>query len=192
MTAQEFLKKTLKGWEKLFDGIKLKYAYDAVTEYHIVEVEPENIHRGSVYYKNVEMQLLIDFMEQYPNECLLVCAPSETNDMTNVLYETKVMKLIDKDKIVAEIERLQDATMDENTNFYSVKAQAEFNVLSDLENFIDTLECKDIDLEKEINEHIDECLDVKFPTTNIELIKRDVEYTARKFFELGLKAQKGE
>ena len=39
MTAQEFLKKTLKVWESLFEGIKLKYAYDAVTEYHIVEVK---------------------------------------------------------------------------------------------------------------------------------------------------------
>lgn len=72
MTAQEFLKKTLKKWETLFDGIKLKYTYDAVTEYHIVEVEPENIRRGSVDYKKAEMQLWIDFMEQYPNEYLLI------------------------------------------------------------------------------------------------------------------------
>ena len=28
-----------------------------------------------------------------------------------------------------------------------------------------------------------------FPTTNIELIKKDVVYTAKKFFELGLKAK---
>lgn len=89
MTAQEFLKKTLKEWESLFEGIKLKYAYDAVTEYHIVEVKPEEIRRGSVDYKKVEMQLWMDFMEQYPDECLLICAPSDANDMTNVLFETK-------------------------------------------------------------------------------------------------------
>ena len=99
------------------------------------------------------------------------------------------MKIIDKDKVVAEIERLQNTTMDEDMNFYSAKAEAEFCILSDLENFIDTIEVKDIDLDKEIKAHIDECLDVKFPTTNIELIKKDVEYTARKFFELGLKAK---
>ena len=102
MTAQDFLKKTLKKWETLFDGIKLKYAYDAVTEYHIVEVEPENIRRGSVDYKKAEMQLWIDFMEQYPNECLLLCAPSEANDMTNVLFETEsawtiLPKIVSKD-----------------------------------------------------------------------------------------------
>lgn len=89
MTAQEFLKKTLKEWKSLFEGIKLKYAYDAVTEYHIVEVKPEEIRRGSSDYKKIEMHLWVDFMEQYPDECLLICAPSDANDMTNVLFETR-------------------------------------------------------------------------------------------------------
>ena len=54
-------------------------------------------------------------------------------------------------------------------------------------------EMKEVDLEKEIETHLKECLDVKFPTTDIELIKKDVRYTAEMFFELGLKAaQKGE
>ena len=88
MTAQEFLKKTLKKWKSLFEGIKLKYAYDAVTEYHIVEVTPEEIRRGNADYKKMEMQLWMDFMEQYPDEYLLICAPSDANDMTNVLFET--------------------------------------------------------------------------------------------------------
>lgn len=50
----------------------------------------------------------------------------------------------------------------------------------------------DVDLEKEIENRIKECLDVKFPTTDIELIKKDVEYTARKFYELGKNARKDE
>ena len=54
------------------------------------------------------------------------------------------------------------------------------------------LEVKEVDLEKEIQQHINDCLDIKFPTTDIKMITKDVEYTARKFFELGLKAQKGE
>ena len=89
MTAQEFLKETLKKWKSLFKGIELKYAYDAVTEYHIVEVKPEVIRRGNADYKKMEMQLWMDFMEQYPDECLLICAPSDANDMTNVLFETR-------------------------------------------------------------------------------------------------------
>ena len=64
--------------------------------------------------------------------------------------------------------------------------------LQEVQCQLDTIEVEEMDLEKEIQDHIRECLDVKFPTTNIELIKKDVEYTARKFFELGLKAQIGE
>ena len=89
MTAQEFLKETLEKWKSLFEGIELKYAYDAVTEYHIVEVKPEAIRRGNADYKKMETQLWMDFMEQYPDECLLICDPSDANDMTNVLFETK-------------------------------------------------------------------------------------------------------
>lgn len=89
MTAQEFLKKTLKEWESLFEDIKLKYAYDAVTEYHIVEVQPKDILLGSSDYKKAEMQLWMDFMENYPDEYLLICSPSDANDMTNVLFETR-------------------------------------------------------------------------------------------------------
>jgi hypothetical protein len=51
---------------------------------------------------------------------------------------------------------------------------------------------KEVDLEQEIQQHINNCLDIKFPTTDIKMIAKDVEYTARMFFELGFKAQKGE
>ena len=88
-SPQNFLKEALKELEKLFIGINLKYAYDTLTEYHIVEVKPEEIRRGNTDYKRVEIQLWTDFMEHYPNEDLLICAPSDANDMTNVLFETK-------------------------------------------------------------------------------------------------------
>lgn len=89
MTAQEFIKKTLKEWVSRFNEIKLRYAYDAVTEYHIVEVKPEEIRRGNLDYKKLEMKLWLDFMELFPDECLLISAPSDANDMTNLLFETK-------------------------------------------------------------------------------------------------------
>jgi len=103
------------------------------------------------------------------------------------------MKLIDKDKIVTEIERRRDL----HYRYYvkrGVGSIAEYKYDEDREilSFLDTLEAKEVDLEKEIQQHINDCLDIKFPTTDIELIKKDVEYTARYFFELGLKAQKGE
>ena len=37
------------------------------------------------------------------------------------------------------------------------------------------------ELEKEIERHLNNCLDIKFPTTDIKSIKLDVVYTARYF-----------
>lgn len=39
------------------------------------------------------------------------------------------------------------------------------------------------DLEEEIERHLKECLDIKFPTIDIELIKKDVRYTAEHFVQ---------
>ena len=50
---------------------------------------------------------------------------------------------INKSALVAEIEWFQAATMDEDGNFYTAKAQAEYYVLCMLESFLDTLEVKD-------------------------------------------------
>ena len=53
------------------------------------------------------------------------------------------MELIDKATVKAIIGRMQDCTMDEDGNFYSSSALAEYNILCDLENRLDTLEVKD-------------------------------------------------
>ena len=50
---------------------------------------------------------------------------------------------INKSALVAEIERLQATTMDEDGNFCTAEAQAEYKVLCMLESFIDTLEVID-------------------------------------------------
>ncbi len=59
------------------------------------------------------------------------------------------MKLIDKAAVIAEIERLQSCTMDKNMNFYSEAAEGEYHALSNFESFLNTLEVKEVDLEKE-------------------------------------------
>ena len=51
---------------------------------------------------------------------------------------------IKKSALVAEIGWLQATTMDEDGNFYTAKAQAEYNVLCMLESFLDTLETKEV------------------------------------------------
>ena len=91
--------------------------------------------------------------------------------------------MIDKDALVAEIDKQK---IGYNTDG---KHSVEYDTTRKILDIINTLEVKDVDLEKEIETHLKDCLDVKFPTTNIELIKKDVEYTARMFFELGLQAR---
>ena len=101
--------------------------------------------------------------------------------------------LIDKDAAIAEIDKCYNECLKRakviDSEYWNAKADAYRNALVILEN---ALEVKEVDLEKEIQDHIKECLDIKFPTTDIELIKKDVAYTARKFYELGLKAKNWE
>lgn len=96
---------------------------------------------------------------------------------------------IDKDALVAEIERKYETNL---IGAHSAFRNGKIEALREVKDFLNTLEVKEVDLEKEIQQHINDCLDIKFPTTDIKMIAKDVEYTARKFFELGLKAQKGE
>ena len=50
---------------------------------------------------------------------------------------------ISKSAVIAEIEKLQDSTMDEDGNFYSVEAQAKYDILCVLEEYLDTLKVKE-------------------------------------------------
>ena len=52
---------------------------------------------------------------------------------------------ISKAALVAEIDRLQEATMDKNQNFLSSYHEGIFDGLSMLENFIDTFDTKEVE-----------------------------------------------
>ena len=93
---------------------------------------------------------------------------------------------ISKSDLVAEInKRIIDAPID-------CRGHQRVWAYNDVKDILNTLEVKEMDFENELQQHIKDCLNIKFPTTDIKTIAKDVEYTARKFFELGLKAQKGE
>jgi hypothetical protein len=93
---------------------------------------------------------------------------------------------IPKAALVAEIERLRE----EKGTFYAS------DVLYNLEDFLDTLEVKEVDIDEEINEHAEYMPQSEFPhdcevLENIEWAKNEFRY----FFELGMavsnKQQKG-
>ena len=96
------------------------------------------------------------------------------------------MELIDKSAVIAKINLLQDSTMDEDDNFCTAQAQAEYDILCVLEEYLDTLEVKEVDLEKEL----DFVKDAYYYFTSDE--RNSMKKVAKHFFELGLKVQKEE
>lgn len=75
--------------------------------------------------------------------------------------------LIDKDALVAEIDRLEKINQEYKKTwkwkfqwFYrTIKGRLE--VLEGLKNYINSLEVKEVDLKKETQQHIDDCLDIR-------------------------------
>ena len=102
------------------------------------------------------------------------------------------MKLIDKDALVAELkERIRNYWSD-SENTMGIYPYA----LEDVIKYVDTLEVKEVDLEKEIKDWWNAYYSSKDYTfeghtghyiENFTLIE-----IAKHFYELGLKAQKGE
>ena len=89
-------------------------------------------------------------------------------------------QLIDKAALVAEIERQRKIYMYDVDNKHSFGRMLECN---DLLVFIDSIETKEVDLEKECAKYFEE---------NDLCVHDDYIKFARHFFELGSKAQKGE
>lgn len=97
------------------------------------------------------------------------------------------MKLIDKDALVAEIERLRKEdgnpySPSETTDMYY--ARGVHLTCDGLVNFLNTLEVKEVDLEKEYEEYVvDDPIFGNFITNDTMGME-----LAKHFFELGLKA----
>ena len=95
-------------------------------------------------------------------------------------------QFIDKSTLVVEIKKMKDKAYP-----HSDWNQGYVTSCEKILSFLDTLEVKEVDLEKEIDTYWDKYCNDEFG----ELFERDNEFTddiAKHFFELGLKAQKGE
>ena len=109
------------------------------------------------------------------------------------------MKLIDKDVLVAEINRQQRklCLLGQSNEVELRKNVAIQNgVYYSLLSFLDTLEVKEVDLEKIINDYFkdwkfDDELDIMVKPNNYSASFTDLKGIAKHFYELGLKAQKG-
>ena len=95
------------------------------------------------------------------------------------------MKLIDKDALVAEIERRIEEYKDmkiDSSYYEGMVASLEFF----RDEFINSLEVKEVDLKKEIDIELETRWRGEYLSTS------KFRESAKYFFELGLKAQKGE
>ncbi len=94
------------------------------------------------------------------------------------------MKYIDAEKLIANLERQKRwlKLLQGEDYGQSCRIAAYENIIFLIE--VLQQEQPEVDLEKEIQKHLKECLDIKSPTTDIELIKTDVEYTVRLFYGL--------
>jgi hypothetical protein len=94
-----------------------------------------------------------------------------------------MVQYISKDALVAEITKIYDRNR--SNGFIDVCDE-----LDDILSFIDTLEVKEIDLEKEVENWVKTGPHTSYPWCTIP---DAIRITAEHFFELGLKAaQKGE
>ena len=112
---------------------------------------------------------------------------------------TTMKELIDKSLVIAEIERLQDFIKATAIDDRISKEQAEaYKVCVKLRSFVeDTLETKEVDMEKEISNYFDNHnLNIQdggrivFSNGDTPNLLCDFRNIAKHFFVLGLKAQK--
>jgi hypothetical protein len=100
---------------------------------------------------------------------------------------------IPKPALVAKIERRRNAALIRQKNLEFIGQETVLNEmvaneLNRILSFINTLEVKEVDLEKEIQMF---SMDLAMKENNGDW-EKDIAVTAKYFFELGLKAQKGE
>lgn len=98
---------------------------------------------------------------------------------------------ISKSDVVTEIERrldvLANTSAGDNKEFAAIIGAQQYELIN-LAQYINTLEVKEVDLEEEVKCILNQYY--YFPKDSID-IPTVIRITAKNFFELGLKAQKG-
>lgn len=89
MKPSDFIIESLQGISNTINGINIRYAYDEISDFHIIEISPESIRRGLEEYAKMESKLWSDFFELYPDEDILISEISSINNMSNILFEVQ-------------------------------------------------------------------------------------------------------
>lgn len=96
MNEKEYITSVVNTWMEKFSDIEsIRYAYDEISGFHIVEVSPESIRTDNVDFADEESNLWMNFMELYPDADLLISEPSDVNDMSNIIYVSEKASVSD-------------------------------------------------------------------------------------------------
>ena len=100
---------------------------------------------------------------------------------------------IPKSVVLDELKRRRDAALTRQQNLEAIGQETVLNEmvaneLNRIISFTDAIESKEVDLDKEIKKY---SMELAMKENNGDWLK-DITATAKYFFELGLKAQKGE
>ena len=100
------------------------------------------------------------------------------------------MELIDKAAVVAKIEELKGQLLrGACSSQISMETNCKEEAYNEVLSFLDTLEVKEVNLEEELDEWMKYGPHTNYPWCTIP---DAIKITAEHFFELGLKAQKGD
>lgn len=89
MNYKEFIIERISLIVKQVNDIHIRYAYDNITDYNIIEVSPESTRRGNESYVELEADFWSDFYKSFPNENILISEADEFNDMSNIIFEVQ-------------------------------------------------------------------------------------------------------
>lgn len=98
-----------------FKDVHFKYAYDEMSNYHIIEVSPETFEQ-SKKFAELYLDFNDTFFKNFPEEDILISAPSEDNDMTNLIYERCGFAPFDNYEFQKDIEEYE-------YNFYNYSSE---------------------------------------------------------------------
>ena len=70
MKSTEFIKQKIDEIVVKFPYIRCRYANDIEAETHVIEISPKNIYQ-SEKFTDLENELVLDFIRQYPLESLV-------------------------------------------------------------------------------------------------------------------------
>lgn len=105
----EYIKKELDGFTSMFPNASIRYAFESVSHYHIVEIEPHEELKKDSDFLDWAMRFWREFEEEFTAENLLISERDEVlNDMSNLLYEHSSNKRLNVSAIANfNIESLQ-------------------------------------------------------------------------------------